>query len=292
MSSSPSALVLLDRSNTDVYLTVGALPVPGEKILVGSTRIEPGGVGGNFAANIAALGARTTAVGSATTDAISARDLADLRAHGVRIVDDAQTAGPGFTCYILLMPGGERSILVAPPPDEERMIEGVGNALTALADESFDLAYLGVWSAQQMPLIAKVRARARILAVTMEKAAWPADEDDFPASSFEVVFCADETYDAHSAAVDRWQRRGGFTLVVTRGAAGSSHRLPGADWVFAPAAASTAPIVDTSGAGDCFAAAYCFGLLEGRAGRHLLQEANARARESIARFGTRPRRPA
>jgi len=283
-----SVLVVLDRSNTDVYLTLGSLPAPGEKVLVESTRVVPGGVSGNFAANIAALGATTTAVGSQTTDELSELDLADLRSHGVRIVTDPGTAGPGFTCYILLGGGGERSILVGLPPDVDRMVEGVGNALDALGDETFDLAYLGVWSGQVAPFLDRLRARARVVATTLENAAWPADEADFPADAFGLVFCADETYDPHAETIERWQQRGGFTLVVTRGAEGSGHRLPGEDWVVAPAAESAAPIVDTSGAGDCFASAYCYGLLTGRSGRALLEEANSRACESIARFGARP----
>lgn len=281
-------LIVRERSNHDVYLRVDRIPQPGEKVHIKESQIVPGGVVGNFAAQIAELGAEVSVIGSVTIMPGDDVDLDDLISRGVQVELDPATAGPGFNCYVLVSANGERSILIQPPHDLIHTVTGVKNALSRIKDNSVDLAYLGVWTTLQRINLSTLRAKSALFAVTLENADWPDDDGELILDYFDIVFCADETFDAHRAVLLKKQRQSGCMLVVTRGAAGSAMLVDSADWITEAAAVLDSPIVDTSGAGDCFAATFCFGYLNGLRGSELLRLANLHARKSIARQGGRP----
>jgi sugar/nucleoside kinase (ribokinase family) len=77
-------------------------------------------------------------------------------------------------------------------------------------------------------------------------------------------------------------------LVVTRGERGAS-AIRGAETVPVPAAPA-ARVIDTTGAGDMFAAGFLFGHVRGRALADCLSLGARLAAEIIADYGARPRR--
>ncbi|WP_236795616.1 carbohydrate kinase family protein [Amycolatopsis sp. GM8] len=278
---------MLDRSSTDIYLEVNHLPAGGDKALLPHTSIHPGGVNGNFAANLASFGTSVTAVGSATSDPLAQHDLDDLSSRGVELRLDGTTAGPGNTCYVLVPSDGDRAILIDVAPDRARIIAGLRNALDSLGSPSFDLGYVGVWGEHLLDNMSSIRERVSTLATTLEISTLRNGIEDVPFDWFDIVFCADETFDPFAEALESAAIVHNFELVVTRGAAGSQLRAR-SGWTTAPAAASPLPVVDTTGAGDCFAAAYCGAILRGEAGLGALTTANLAARQTVAHLGARP----
>jgi sugar/nucleoside kinase (ribokinase family) len=76
------------------------------------------------------------------------------------------------------------------------------------------------------------------------------------------------------------------TLVITRGSAGAI-AIEGGERADVPAA-SVAEVIDTTGAGDLFAAGFLAGRLRGRELKDCLEAGTIAAGEIISHFGARP----
>ena len=92
------------------------------------------------------------------------------------------------------------------------------------------------------------------------------------------------------AAAEALLARGVPAVLVKRGSAGSALFEAGAPPVWSPAA-PVASVVDTTGAGDCFTAAYCVAWLRGLGGAARLRFAAAAAGLCVQREGALPSLP-
>lgn len=279
-------LVVMQRAVVDVVLSVPDIPADGEKVLIESVNVTPGGVEGNFASAMAFMGASVTAVGCRSDDAYGAIDDAALRSSGVDCRWDDANAGPSTVCYVLVDQAGERAIAISYPPDPASIASGVERAVTAASGEQWDVVYLGVLRSLHRSVMETVSRLAPLVAVTLELSDWQADWLDDAAARLDLVFVADETYAAKRDVIERLADRHGWILVVTRGGHGSSVR-----WLDGEASARAASlggrIRDTTGAGDAFAAAFTAAWLVGRRGTDALEIASRFAAAKIQRIGPR-----
>jgi ribokinase len=224
-----------------------------------------GGAAANVAAWLAAAGARAVFVGRAGTDAFGRAAVEDLVAAGVDARVEFDPHRPTGTCIVLVDPDGERTMI----PSAGANAAGV--ALTALPEQA-DWLYLSGYAVlgeasrpSAQAALDLARRRGWSIAVDAASAAplaragadrfvdWVGPEVLLFANTDEarvLTGVADPT-----AAARALGRRCG-AAVVKRGAAGAVWS-DGGQACAVPAVAAT--LVDTTGAGDAFAAGYLAG---------------------------------
>lgn len=256
-----------------------------------------GGSAANVAAWLAAAGVeRPVLVGRVGEDPQGAAAVAELEAAGVdaRVAVDAERATG--TCIVLVAPNGERSMLPdagandALRPDDladDLLTEGghlhvVGYAL--LREGSRAAARAGIERAKAAGLTVSVDPSSAAL-LAPEFLALAEGADLLLPNADEAVALTGASDPA--AAAHELARR--FPEVVVKLGADGSLWTDGDEEVSAPVTVAT-EAVDTTGAGDAFAA----GLLAARAGgarpAGSLLAASSLAAEAVARAGARPPR--
>jgi sugar/nucleoside kinase (ribokinase family) len=277
-------VVFGERPVVDIVLDVNAIPRPGDKALVRAERVVPGGVAENTAATLGRLGVRTTYVGCGSAGALEQIALDSLRAAGVDVVTLDGLDGPGVVCYVTVGADASRTVLVRLPDDRDRIVAGYGPALAGLAPKVYGIGYLGVLSAPVIEAWDSVTSLCDRLVCAVE-----ADVDadlasmTFPAGT--VVLCAEESL---SDALERLVETSGIDLVVTCGSRGGRLLRRGQAELAYDAASGDAPVVDTTGAGDAFAAGLIAGMAGGRPWEDCLDWGAQVARAAVESYGPRP----
>ena len=275
----------------DEYFRVPQIPGAGEKVVAEGVHRFWGGVTANFAVAAARLGAEVVALGCAGSDEVAREGLAALTGEGVDVGLMRSVDWPGALdrCQVLLDGRGERAVVVVEANDSGRVRGEVAEALGKVP--AADLVYLGVVDAEFRVLTEAAVQPGRLVAATLETSSL-AGLDLRSLGDVDLLFCSAETFDAANLRLAVPLARQVASLVVTRGREGSEIWLDGVLRHRAAGVTLPAAPVDTTGAGDCFAAAYSVGMLEGREGPDLLRWANTAAALSVQSFGpqTCPRR--
>lgn len=279
-----SIVVFGERPVVDIVLEVTSIPRPGDKALVRGERVVPGGVAENTAHALGLLGAAVTYVGCASDGALEQIALASLADVGVEVISLDQLSGPGVVCYVTVAADASRTVLVRLPDDRDRIIAGYADALATLAPRRFQLGYVGVLSEPALAAWPVMASMCDQVAVTIE-----ADEVDVSLATRElapgtVVFCAEESLSPELVALVDAR---GIHLVVTCGSAGGyllRRNEPRLDYA---AVTSDHPVVDTTGAGDAFAAGVLAGLAAGADWPAALQQGATIARRTVEARGPR-----
>jgi ribokinase len=248
-------------------------PIAPDTDTFGRTLVGPGGQAANVAAWVTALGARGRALAKRAGDPAGRVVAAELRARGVEVVGPEADAGTG-TVVSIATPDGARTML------SDR---GVSRELeTAELDpgwiEDADWLYVSGYSLVATPLAETATAAARIAAHVALDVASTAAVGAVGAEVFgararalapELIF----TTAAEEAVTGPLEAR---TVVVKRGGDGAVVRSGGREHAYD---AHPADVVDTTGAGDAFAAGYLVG------GPELALDAAARC---VGRMGAMP----
>ena len=270
-----------------------------------------GGAAANTAAWLAHDGHDTVFVGRIGDDLLGRAGRADLEANGVTCALAVDPRRPSGTCIVLVGPDGERTMV----PDA-----GANEALapTDLDDDLFrhgDHLHLSGYTllvdgSRMAGLSALDRARLRGMTTSVDVASvgpladtgaarflsWIAGVDVLLANEQEAALLAglpepqpDAGPDAALAAAALAARTlcaSVGTSVVKLGARGSY--LQGPDGVTAYAEAVAVDVVDTTGAGDAFAAGFLLPWREGRPPAEALAAGNRVASHAVSRVGARP----
>jgi sugar/nucleoside kinase (ribokinase family) len=239
--------------DVDVLIEVDRLPTRDGKVNGVVKQKAPGGMAGNVAAALARLGSRVRVLGRVGDDADGAFAVKSLQQVGVDTDFVARLAGVAtFSCISLLTPDGEKSLVKlmtsAYRPDasdvSEAVLEGVRHVhLTSVGDTA---------------LCRRVVDAARTLGATasldIERADCPEDAAVLldAIKGFDLIFCNAESRAFVDAARERPLAGLVAALVTTLGADGA--QVETAEGRIA-SPGFTPKIVDTTGAGDCFAAA-------------------------------------
>ena len=239
--------------DVDVMIEVDRLPTRDGKVNGVVKQKAAGGMAGNVAAGLARLGSRVRVLGRVGDDADGAFAVESLDQAGVDTSFVSHLEGVAtFSCISLLTPDGEKSLVKlmtsAYRPDAgdvtEAGMQGVRHVhLTSVGDPA---------------LCRRVADAARSSGATASLDIERADCPDDAAAlldaikGFDLIFCNAESRAFVDAALKRPLAGLVAALVTTLGADGAQVETaegrissPG----FAP------KIVDTTGAGDCFAAA-------------------------------------
>src|SRR3954447_197265 len=259
-----------------------------------------GGCAGNTAAGIAALGGRAGFVGQVAPDQLGEFYRHDLTAAGVEFSTPPVDVGvPTARSMILVTPDGHRTMNTFLGAAQELAVDVLDEEQIRSSGILYLEGYL--WD-PETPRTAMIRA-IEVAREARRKVAF----------SLSDLFCVDRHRAGFTALIDEGRidilfaneaeilAMGGVphletavaalapkveTLVVTRGAAGALAVRGGerAD----VAAESVREVVDTTGAGDLFAAGFLYGEAAGRGLAQSLKLGAIAAAEIIQHYGARP----
>jgi len=267
---------------------------------MGSAREISGGSAANSMAGIAALGGRAAFVGQIADDQLGDIFTHDMRALGVRFDTPPLVGGPPTgRCLILVTEDGQRTMNTSPGASHQLRAEALDEALIASAAIVFLEGYL--WG-PELPRAAMRRAvqiahdAGREVAFTLSESVCIAGRKEgfaamIDSGGIDLLFANEDEAMQLTGAADL---RGALaelsakvpTLVVTRGAAGALAVEKG-ERVQVPAF-QVDKVVDTTGAGDLFAAGFLAARCKGHDLQQSLWTGAIAAGEVISHFGARP----
>jgi sugar/nucleoside kinase (ribokinase family) len=258
-----------------------------------------GGSAANTVAGLASLGGTAAYIGKVAQDQLGDVFAHDIRAIGVhfdipRLLDGPATA----RCLINVTPDGQRTMST---------FLGASNQLTA-ADVDPDLivassilyleGYLFDPEAARRAFAkatAIARTHSRMIALTLSDSfvveRHRAALLGFIDSEVDIVFaneaelCALFETQSLTEAIEALRGRANIAA-ITRGAEGST--VLAGDQIYQIAASPVDQVLDTTGAGDQYAAGFLYGLARGRSFAHCGQLGSIAAAEVISHYGPRP----
>jgi ribokinase len=246
------ALTVVGSINLDLTLRVDDFPRPGETVSGRELLRAPGGKGANQAVAAARLGADVTMIGAVGDDAFADEALSGMRAAGVRL--ELERHGQTGLAFIYVDAQGENAIGLFPGANADLAPREVEGAVLAQLEVPDDVVLA---AAQRASFFALNAAPAR--AVDVEP---------------DLLIVNEHEYETVSR---------GRLVAVTYGSRGAALYEDGRE--VARAAAPEVDVVDTTGAGDAFAAALVVSLLEGRPREDALERACDEGARATTRMG-------
>jgi ribokinase len=274
-------VAVLGAINVDLVLSGAPLPGPGETVTGGTFAQHHGGKGGNqaVAAARALSGGRVWMLGAVGDDQLGAAALEALRENAVRTEHVVVATGaPTGVALIAVSPKGENQISVAPGANGTLQPSDVVDAATAV---------------KPRVLLVSLEIPERTVRAALE---WSHDHDvtvildPAPPHPWAKDLLALSTY----VTPNEHEREAlGATppvvVIETRGAEGAliHHR----DGTREPIPAPAVPVVDTTGAGDCFNGVLAAGLSWGAELSAAVRDAVVAASVSVGTAGAREGMP-
>lgn len=265
-----------------------------------SARETSGGSAANSMAGVAALGGRAGFIGQIADDQLGAIFAHDMRALGVHFDTPPLVDGPPTgRCLILVTPDAQRTMNTSPGASHELGPEMLDEALIRSTAITYLEGYL--WGPER-PRRAMLRAAdiahsaGRKVAFTLSESLCIAGRREGVMGMIEegrvdILFANEDEALQLTGLSDLDQALATLsakiaTLVVTCGAAGAIAIEEGRR-IEIPAA-PVAKVVDTTGAGDLFAAGFLAARCRGHDLERCLQAGALAAAEVISHFGARP----
>jgi len=262
-----------------------------------------GGSAANTAAGVASLGGKAGFIGKVKADVLGTVFGHDIRAAGVTYDTPAALDGPATArCLILVTPDGERTMNTYLGAAQNLTEAEITPALV----ESATVTYLEGYLWDPPPAKAAFLAAAQIAHGAGRKVALSLSDafcvdryraeflDLIRSGTVDLVFCNEaeikSLYETADFDVALTALRGeAKEAVVTRSEKGASFVTSGA--VVSVPAHPVERVVDTTGAGDLFAAGFLAGYARGIDPATSLRLGALAAGEIISQMGARPQRP-
>jgi sugar/nucleoside kinase (ribokinase family) len=305
------ALVDVIATADDEFIEQHGLPKGGMQLLtvdqadelyaaMGPAREISGGSAANSMASAAALGLDVAFVGQVSDDQLGDIFAHDMVSLGVRFETPPLVSPPPTgRCLIVVTPDGQRTMNTCPGASHQLRPETLDERLIASASVLMLEGYL--WG-PELPRQTLVRAieiardtRPEVAFTLSESVCLPGRREALVeiigGGGVDLLFMNDHEALQLTAehdldrAIDVLSKKVG-TLIVTRGAKGALGHQDGA--TIEIAAAPVEQVVDTTGAGDLFAAGFLAARCRGRNLRDCLETGAACAAEIISHFGARP----
>jgi sugar/nucleoside kinase (ribokinase family) len=267
---------------------------------MGSARETSGGSAANSMAGVAALGGSAGFIGQVADDQLGAIFTHDMRALGVEFGTPPLAEGPPTgRCLILVTPDAQRTMNTCPGASHELGPEMLDEEVIRSASIIYLEGYL--WGPQR-PRQAMLRAAdiahdaGRTVAFTLsESLCIPGRREGvmglIDGGRVDILFANEDEALQLTAQRDLDQALTTLsskvaTLVVTRGAAGAIAVENGTRAEIP--AVQVQKVIDTTGAGDLFAAGFLAARCRGHGVERCLEIGAIAAAEVISHFGARP----
>jgi sugar/nucleoside kinase (ribokinase family) len=267
---------------------------------MGPGREVSGGSAANSMAGAAALGLKAAFIGQVANDQLGAIFAHDMRSLGVRFeTPPIEPPPPTGRCLILVTPDAQRTMNTCPGASHELTPAALDAEMIRSASVTFLEGYL--WGPER-PRTAMLEAAriahsaGRTVAFTLSESLCLGDRREgvlgmIEAGTVDILF-GNEDEVRHltgcgelADCIGRLSENVG-TLVITRGPHGAV-AVENGDYAEV-AAAPIERIVDTTGAGDLFAAGFLAGRCRGKPLKGCLETGAIAAAEVISHFGARP----
>jgi sugar/nucleoside kinase (ribokinase family) len=269
---------------------------------MGAAVITSGGSAGNTIAGIASLGGKTGFIGRVREDGLGAAYRHDITAAGASFTTPAATDGPATArCLILVTPDAQRTmntflgacVNLGPDDIDAELVRSA--AVTYLEGYLYDAptAMEAFHTASEI-----AHAAGRKVALSLSDAfCVNRHRDDFRhlvEHHVDVLFANESEilalFEVRTLDEAVAHLRGLVDIAaITRGAHGST--VVTKEQTIEVAAAPVAHVVDTTGAGDLYAAGFLYGYTHGAPMHECARLGSLAAAEVIAHFGARPQTP-
>ena len=305
------AIVDVIASCDEAFLTTHNLPKGSMQLLspgqadalyaaMGVAREMSGGSAANSMAGIAAMGGQAAFIGQVAEDQLGMIFEHDMHALGVRFDTPSLVGGPPTgRCLILVTPDGQRTMNTAPGASHELDVAVLDEALIASARILYLEGYL--WGpakprAAMLRAVEVAHAAGREVAFTLSESVCIAGRREgfaamIASGGIDLLFANEDEAlqltgrtDPDSALAELAAKVN--TLVVTRGPEGATAIAHG-ERISIPAA-PVAQVVDTTGAGDLFAAGFLAARAKNASLERCLWTGAIAAGEVIQHYGARP----
>ena len=268
---------------------------------MGPTTEASGGSAANTAAGIAALGGRVAHLGRVADDALGQAFIHDIRSIGVHFDPTPTTAGPDRStghCLVLVTEDAERTMAthlgVASDFSSMDLHDGYLSEAQVVYLEGYLWEQPSAKSAMREAIEA-AHAHDGAVALSLSDPFCVEHHQreflDLLAGELDILFANEEEvtmlfgksdFDAALAAVEET----GVLAAITRGAAGCVVVTAGGSLTVP--AAPVDRVVDTTGAGDLFAAGFLYAITQGRTPEDAARLGGLCAAEVISHVGARP----
>lgn len=306
-----NAIVDVISQEDDAFIASHALTKGGMQLIdadqaellyadMGTAREISGGSAANTLAGIAALGGQCGFIGQVHDDQLGAIFAHDIRAIGIRFETAAASDGPPTArCLIMVTPDAQRTMNTFLGASQYLPANALDLEMIRAARILYLEGYL--WDPEQpraamRDAIAAARDAGREVAFTLSDTfVIDRHRDDFLAlidgGQIDILFANESEISALANTTDFEEAVARVapklkTLVVTCGAKGAIAIQDGTRHECG--AAPVAQVVDTTGAGDLFAAGFLTGYVRGKAPAHCLALGAICAAEIISHYGARP----
>lgn len=267
---------------------------------MGPAREVSGGSAANSMAGVAALGGRSAFIGQVADDQLGEIFAHDMTSLGVRFETPPLIGGPPTgRCLILVTPDAQRTMNTSPGASHELTPDALDEELIRSAAVTFLEGYL--WGPER-PRAAMLRAAdiaheaGRTVAFTLsESLCIPGRREGVNSmierGTVDILFGNEDEIRQLSGCGALEDCIAGLvpvvpTLIVTRGPAGAV-AVEAGKRVEIPAV-PVERVVDTTGAGDLFAAGFIAARCRGHGIERCLEAGSLAAAEVISHFGARP----
>ena len=267
---------------------------------MGPAREISGGSAANTLAGLAALGAKCAFIGQVADDQLGEVFAHDIRAGGIAFATPARAGDPPTArCLIFVTPDGQRTMNTFLGASQFLPAAALDEEAIAAAAVLYLEGYL--WDPEEpraamRRAIAAAKNAGRKVAFTLSDAfVISRHGDDFraliDAGEIDILFANEvelaaltglDDFDAGIAALAPKVP----VLAVTRGPEGAVAVAGGE--TASVAAQPVAQVIDTTGAGDLFAAGFLFGHVRGKPLAECLRLGSICAAEVISHYGARP----
>jgi sugar/nucleoside kinase (ribokinase family) len=305
------AIVDVIATCDDAFLIEHGLPRGGMQLLtaeeadalyaaMGPAREISGGSAANSMAGAAALGLDAAFVGQVADDQLGDIFAHDMVSLGVRFETPPLAAPPPTgRCLILVTPDAQRTMNTCPAASHELTPAALDPEMIRSANITFLEGYLWGPERPRAAMLEAARiahAAGRTVAFTLSESLCLGDRREgvlgmIEGGTVDILFGNEDEVRHLTGCGDFVQcvealSRHVATLVITRGAHGAV--AVERDYVVEVPAAPVDRIVDTTGAGDLFAAGFLAARCRGRQLKACLETGAIAAAEVISHFGARP----
>ena len=285
-AEAPAGTVVVAGSiNMDLVVTAERHPKVGETVPGRELHVLPGGKGANQALAAARLGARARLVGKIGRDGFGDRLFSFLNEQGLDLDFTTRTGQAGTGTALIVVAGADNSIVVVPganglltPADVEIVPIAAGDVLVSQFEipEATILTFFARGKRAGATTVLNPAPAKRCAPALLALA------DVLVVNETELAFFLDTAVKDVVGAARELRARADQIVVVTLGAAGAV-AITGEREISAPG--REVPVVDTTGAGDCFVGALAARLAAGDDLENALHYANVAASLSVQRLG-------